>query len=135
MDNIRERAKLFLEPVEGRGVDIEDRLERDAHVALPVVSFINDAHSPGADASTDCEAIGADEVVDLSRYHHALHKARCGEGGAGGGNSGRPLFHPHIPCLPSRLPALVPRLPHLASRTPPPAPPGVTSSSNIPGVP
>ena len=61
--DVRERAEFLLEPVDRRGVGVEDRLDRHAHVALEVIRLVDDPHAAGPDPSPHGEAIGAAEFA------------------------------------------------------------------------
>ena len=56
MQDVRERPEFLLEQVKGAGAESKERLDRDAPVSLPVVGFVDDAHSPAADAPHDLVA-------------------------------------------------------------------------------
>ena len=61
--HLLEGAKLLLEPVEGRGVEILDGLEGDDQVALAVQRLVDDPHAAGPEPPPDFEAVGPGEFV------------------------------------------------------------------------
>ena len=52
VDHVGQDAELLLEPVEGRGVEVADRLQGDRLVALAVIRLVDDPHA--ADAHAAC---------------------------------------------------------------------------------
>jgi hypothetical protein len=61
---VLKRAKLVLEPREGVGVVVAERLERDAHASLDVTRLVDDAHPALADLADELEALSGDRVAN-----------------------------------------------------------------------
>ena len=64
-------SKFALQPVDRPGVEVTQRLDRHALIALPIVSPIDDAHPSGADSALDGEPCGAAEIVGIRSIPHA----------------------------------------------------------------
>src|SRR5262249_23226364 len=70
MVEIRERAKLLLEPEDRVAIDVAQRLERDLLSVLIVEGLVDHAHAAHTELADDLEPIGARESAAIPRYVH-----------------------------------------------------------------
>jgi hypothetical protein len=61
--DVGERSEFLLEAVEGGGVDVAQRLQRDRLIPLAIERFVDDAEAAGAEAAADLEACIAGELA------------------------------------------------------------------------
>jgi hypothetical protein len=62
VDDVGQRAEFLLETVDGGGLRLAQRLERDERLALPVVRLVDDAEGAGAEALLDDEPFRPGEL-------------------------------------------------------------------------
>jgi hypothetical protein len=63
MGDVRQAAKLALEPEDVLGARPQHRLQRDDLVAPAILHFVDDTHAAGAERAEDGESIGAAKVA------------------------------------------------------------------------
>ncbi len=68
MDDVGEKAKLALEPVQHGGVEPLQRLQCDRCAALLVERLVDDAHPPDAQLASNIEPLA---LGDHPRFVHA----------------------------------------------------------------
>src|SRR6202042_2629994 len=74
-----ERPKFLLEEVERRGIEVQQRLERNPLAALPVEGPVNNTHAAPSKAADDLVADRANPVSWL-RDHPSIQRTRSGAG-------------------------------------------------------